>query len=174
MPISLATKPATTEYAPHYERYVSLVPKTNIIETLRHEMADTLALIGSLSDEIADHRYAAGKWSVREVIGHVIDTERIFSYRALRFARNDQTVLPGFDQDAYVENGHFDHRRLIDLAREYEQVRKASIELFISLADEAWSRRGVANNAEVSVRALAWIIAGHELHHKQVLRTKYL
>jgi len=171
---SFATKPASSEYAPHYERYVTLVPETSIIETLRHEMEDTLVFIHSLSDEIGNHRYAAGKWSIKEVIGHVIDTERIFCYRALRFARNDKTALPGFDQDAFVKNAHFDQRQLTDLAREYEQVRKATIEFFQFLAEEAWNRRGIANNAEASVRALAWIIAGHEMHHKQVLRTRYL
>jgi hypothetical protein len=111
---------------------------------------------------------------VNELIGHVIDSERIFSARALRFARNDATPLPGFEQDDYVGNSNFDAYPFAELASELDSVRRATVFLFKHLEEPAWMRRGLANNAEVSVRALAYIIAGHELHHREVLRTRYL
>jgi uncharacterized damage-inducible protein DinB len=174
MSILSATRPEASEYAPYYHRYISLVPDGNIIQTLDQQCTSTIDLIAGISDDRANYRYAPGKWSVKEVFGHVIDCERVFSYRALRIARNDRTPLAGFEQDDYVANGNFDHRRMIDLVAEYEHVRKVSLDLFGFLSEEAWGRRGVANNVEVSVRAIAWIIAGHELHHNQIVRTKYL
>lgn len=135
---------------------------------------ETLALLRGLSESQADSRYAPGKWSVKELVGHLIDSERIFTYRALRFARNDKTELPGFEQDDYIKHASFGARSIGDLADELEHVRRASLDLFRSLDEEAWQRRGLANDAEISVRALAYIIAGHELHHVQVLKTKYL
>ena len=170
----LSTKPVTQEYAPYYGRYVDLVPAGNVIDTLRQHMTDTLSLISGLTEQQALHRYAPGKWSIKEIIGHIIDSERIFAYRVLRFARNDQTPLAGFEQDDYMINSAFDERQLSDLAKEYEHVRQANLFLFESMSEEAWNRRGVASEAEVSVRALVWIISGHELHHKQVIRTRYL
>lgn len=172
--LSKETKPAADEYAPYYERYIGLVPEGDIIATLRGQMDDTLNLLAGLTDEQANHRYAPDKWSIKEVIGHIIDGERVFAYRALRFARNDKTPLPGFEQDDYVKNGSFDNRRLSDLAKEYEHVRSATIDLFDQLSAEAWERRGTANDSEASVRAIAWSIGGHELHHKGVIREKYL
>src|SRR4029077_5181557 len=120
------------------------------------------------------HRYAPGKWSIKEVIGHVSDAERVFSHRALRFARGDRTRLPGFDEKAYTPAGRFDARPLPDLAAELDAVRHATIALFAGLDSEALARRGPANNKEVSVRALAYIIAGHERHHVGILRERYL
>ena len=169
-----AAKPASNEYAEYYGRYIDLVPSGNIVDTLRGQMTDTLNLLAGLTDQQALHRYAEGKWSIKEVIGHIIDCERIFAYRALRLARNDQTPLSGFEQDDYVTNGGFDERQLSDLAREYEHVRESSIDLFKGLGQEAWGRRGKANDVEVSVRAIAWIISGHELHHIGVIKSKYL
>lgn len=169
-----ATKPGADEYAPYYERYIGLVPDGDIIDTLRGQMADTLNLLSGLTDEQAKHRYSPDKWSIKEVIGHIIDSERVFAYRALRFARNDKTPLPGYEQDDYVKNGNFDNRQLSDLATEYEHVRSASIDLLGQLSQQAWGRRGTANDVEASVRAIAWIIGGHELHHKDVIRTRYL
>ena len=169
-----SAKPYNNEYAEYYGRYIDLVPSGSITDTLRSQMTDTLNLLTRLTEEQALHRYADGKWSIKEVIGHIIDCERIFAYRALRIARNDQTPLSGFEQDDYVMNGGFDNRQLSDLAKEYEHVREASIDLFEGLGQEAWSRRGKANEVEVSVRAIAWIISGHELHHKGVINSKYL
>ena len=169
-----AAKPANNEYAEYYGRYIDLVPSGNITDTLRGQMTDTLNLLAGLTEEKSLHRYADGKWSIKEVIGHIIDCERIFAYRALRLARNDQTPLSGFEQDDYVTNGGFDQRQLSDLAKEYEHVREATVDLFEGLGQEAWGRRGKANDVEVSVRAIAWIISGHELHHKGVIKSKYL
>ena len=128
----------------------------------------------SIPSEKGDYRYAPGKWSIKELLGHVIDGERIFAYRALRFGRNDQTALNGFEQDDYVAAGAFDKRELSDLIDEFEEVRRATIHLFRGFDETAWTRRGVASENEVSVRALAYIIAGHELHHMGVLRERYL
>ncbi|HWP44843.1 MAG TPA: DinB family protein [Blastocatellia bacterium] len=171
---SLSTRPAPDEYAPFYGRYIALVPANNIIVTLRQQMADTLDMLASLTEQQALYRYSPEKWSIKEVIGHIIDSERVFAYRALRFARNDKTALPGFEENEYVMNGGFNDRQISDLGKEYEAVRKASISLFEGLGEQAWARRGSANESEVSVRALAWIISGHELHHKGVIRTRYL
>lgn len=174
MPGSATTRPTAQEYAPYYARYIDLVPAGDIIDILRRQMEDTVNLLSSLTEEQANHRYAPEKWSVKELIGHIIDSERVFAYRALRFARSDKTPLPGFEQDDYVKNGDFDNRQLSDLAKEYEHVRSASIYLLGQLSEDAWSRTGTANDVEVSVRAIAWILGGHEMHHKEVLRTKYL
>ncbi|PYO06808.1 MAG: DinB family protein [Gemmatimonadetes bacterium] len=137
-------------------------------------MSETQALLGVLPPSVGTYRYAPEKWSVNEVIGHLIDSERIFGARALRFARNDPAPLPGFEQDDYVRNSTFDAYPLSELASELEIVRQSTIFLFRHIDEQAWTRRGVANNAEVSVRALAYIIAGHELHHREVLRSRYL
>lgn len=168
------SRPTPTEYAPYYGKYIDLVPEGDIVTILGQQIDDTLALLKGLSEAQAESRYAPGKWSVKEVVGHLIDAERVFGYRALRFARNDQTPLSGFEQDDYVTNGSFDEQSLSDLASEYEHVRRASIYLLRGLSGDAWGRRGMASDNEVSVRALAYIIAGHELHHMEVIRTKYL
>jgi uncharacterized damage-inducible protein DinB len=167
-------RPDPSEYLPYYEKYISLFPAGDILATLERELETTLSLLRSLSPEQADFRYAPDKWSVKEVVGHVIDTERIFAYRAMRFARNDQTPLAGFDENEYVPAAKFGGRGLGDLATEFEHVRKANLFLFRGMDDEAWRRQGTANHAAVSVRALAYIIAGHEIHHREILRTRYL
>lgn len=168
------TRPEKTEYPPYAEGYVSKVPDGDIVGILRSQLDETLALIKGIPEARGDYRYAEGKWSIKEVIGHVIDAERIFAYRALRFARGDSTSLSGFEQDDYVPNGSFNKRTLSDLADEYEHVRRSTISLFASLDPEAWDRKGSANNNESSVRALAFIIAGHERHHVEILRTRYV
>jgi len=169
-----ATRPAATEHAPYYEKYIVLVPEGDVVATLTEQLDDMLVLLRGLSETQADSRYAPDKWSVKEVVGHVIDTERIFSERAFRFARNDPTPLPGFDQDEYVRAANFGNRKLSDLLDEFEQVRRANLCLLRSLERDAWLRRGVANEMEVSVRAIAYIIAGHTTHHVQIIRTRYL
>ena len=167
-------RPDQTEYVPYFGKYVSLVPQGDIVGVLGEQIGETLALLNSIPEERAGFRYAPDKWSIKELVGHLIDSERIFSYRALRFARNDQTELPGFEQDDYVRGGSFDSTPLADLAAEFASVRQATVLLFKHLNDDAWTRRGAANESEVSVRALAHIIAGHELHHRKILREKYL
>jgi len=167
-------RPEATEYAPYYGKYVSLVPDGDILRTLEGQSGATGELLRGISEGQAGSRYAPGKWSIKEVVGHIIDGERVFAYRALRFARGDQTPLPGFEQDDYVRYGSFDACMLSDLASEFEYVRQGTLSLFRHLDGEAWHRRGTASDAEVSVRALAYIIAGHELHHVRILKAKYL
>ena len=166
-------RPAPDEYAPYYSAYVSAVPDGEILVLLRDQLAETEALLREFRGERGDHRYAPGKWSVKEVVGHMADTERIFAYRALRFARGDRTPLPGYEQDDFVRGGNFSARPLPEIAGELRSVRMASITLFAGLSADALMRRGPANNVEFSVRALAWIIAGHERHHARVIREKY-
>ncbi len=174
MSSSLAVRPSTTEYAPYYERYVSLVPEGDIVQILSSQLEETLSLLGSISEARADYRYAPDKWSIKEVIGHVVDTERIFAYRVLRFARNDKAPIEGFDQDEFARNSAFGERTLADLVEEFEHVRRANLLLFRSLSDEALGRQGIASEVEVSVRALLYITAGHERHHMKVLKARYL
>ncbi len=167
-------RPGETEYAPYYGKYVSLVAGEDILSTLGAHLSATLALLGGVAESQGGFRYAEGKWSIKELVGHLIDTERIFAYRALRFARGDRTPLPGFEQDDYIRNASFDQCTLAGLAAEFESARRSTLFLFEHLDSEAWMRRGIASENEVSVRALAYIIAGHELHHTEILRDRYL
>jgi len=150
------------------------VENGDIVQTLQNQIDNTASLLSDLSEVQGNYRYAPGKWSVKEIVGHLTDSERVFAYRALRIARADKTPLEGFEQDDYVRLGGFDRRRLPELVQEFAAVRKATLLLLGSLDSDAWLRRGVANNNEISVRALAYIIAGHELHHRAVIREKYL
>lgn len=169
-----AVAPETSEFAPYYGKYTSRVKSADIVATLEAQIEETRSVLGSLSAAESESRYAPDKWSIRQMLGHVIDTERIFSYRALRIGRGDKTPIEGFEQDGYVSNGPFEHRSMAELLDEFATVRRATVFLFRSLDAAAWSRRGMASNNEVTVRALAYIIAGHELHHMDVLRQKYL
>jgi DinB superfamily len=176
MSVKLApqVRPQPTEYAAHYEKYISLVPGTDILGVLEAQGMLMTQLLGARSEREGNFRYAPDKWTVKEVVGHISDTERIFAYRALRISRNDKTPIEGFEQDDYVKNGGFNDRTLVDLAGEFSQVRGATLALFLGLGGDAWQRRGAANKNEVTVRALAFIIAGHELHHRRILEEKYL
>src|SRR5262245_56161912 len=167
------TRPDPTEYMPHFGKYIALVEGDDIIAALSNQLDNTLALLRALSESQGELRYAPGKWSIKEVIGHLIDAERIFAYRALRFARNDQSALPGFDENNYGANSNFGERRLDELAEEFEFVRKSNIYLFRHLGEGVWLRRGKANDNEISVRALAYSIAGHERHHLEIIRERY-
>jgi uncharacterized damage-inducible protein DinB len=173
--MSFATlpRPAADEHAPYYGRYIALVKGDDAVDALITQIDVTADLLGRVDEQRAASRYAPGKWSLKQVVGHMTDAERVFAYRALRFARADQTELPGFEENDYAENGGFDARPLEDLVLEYRAVRAASIALFGSIAPEAAVRRGVANHTPMSVRALAWTIAGHELHHRGVLIERY-
>jgi DinB superfamily len=168
------TPPEPSEHAPYYGRYIALVPSADILSVLETQIHETVQLLAGLTDQQASYRYAPEKWSVKEVIGHVADSERVFAYRALRIARADQTPIEGFEQDDYVRAGQFDRLSIAGLAAEFGVVRQATLRLLEGLPSDAWLRRGVANKNEVSVRALAYIIAGHELHHRQILRERYL
>jgi hypothetical protein len=167
-------KPEPGDYAPYFSGYIDEAPDGSLFDVLRSQSDEMKQLLASISDERSLYRYAPGKWSIREVLGHMIDTERIFAYRALRIARNDPTPLPGFEQDDYVAAGAFDLQRWNDLVAACEHVRLATLDLFSSLSPEAWESKGTVSRATVSVQALAWIICGHQQHHVQILRTKYL
>jgi uncharacterized damage-inducible protein DinB len=167
-------RPDAAEYTPYYGTYIGKVPEGDLLLTLEDQRRETQRLLAGLSEARALHRYAPGKWSIKEVIGHLADTERVFCYRALRFARADDTALPGFDEKAWVPAGKFDSRSLQALAAELDAVRRATLALFRGLDATALSRRGTANNNAVTVRALAWIIAGHERHHVALLHERYL
>jgi hypothetical protein len=166
-------RPQPGEYTPYYERYISLVEGNDILGTIDEQRRKTVLLLSGRSEADGDFRYAPDKWSVKELIGHVNDTERIFAYRALRIARADQTPMEGFEQDDYVRNGAFGRCALSDMIEDYIAVRRATLSLLRNLDEMAWTRRGIANKNEVSVRALAYIIAGHELHHRRILEEKY-
>lgn len=169
----LVSRPDASEHAPYYGKYIALVPGNDVLRALETQGRETAQMLTGLSESQGSHRYAPDKWSVKEVIGHLTDSERIFCYRALRIARGDQTPIEGFEQDDYVRGAEFDRLSLADLIAEYKCVREATLRLFASLQPEAWTRRGVANKNEVSVRAVAYMIAGHELHHRQILKEKY-
>ena len=153
--------PQPGEYSPHYHRYISLVAGNDILASLDEQRRRMILLL------------SGGKWSAKEVLGHVNDAERIFAYRALRIARHDSTPLEGFEQDDYVRNGPFGQRPLADLIEDFIAVRRATLSLLRNLDEAAWSARGIANKNEVTVRALAYIVAGHELHHRGILEEKY-
>jgi len=166
-------RPEAGEYAPYYDRYISMVKGTDILGTLEAQRRQTLLLLSGREDGEGDFRYAPGKWSAKDVLGHVCDTERIFAYRALRISRGDRTPIEGFEQDDYVRNGPCGQRPLAELIDDYIAVRRSTLTLLRNLDEAAWLRCGVANKNEVSVRALAYIIAGHELHHRKILEEKY-
>jgi hypothetical protein len=172
-PTFAVARPQPGEYAPYYDRYISLVQGEDILSALDQQRREMMLLLSGRDEEDGDFRYAADKWSAKEVLGHVCDTERIFAYRALRFSRADTTPVEGFEQDDYVRNGPFAQRPLCDLIEDFISVRRATLSLFRNLDEAAWARRGVANKNEVSVRALAYIIAGHEFHHRKILEEKY-
>lgn len=166
-------RPEATEYAPFYANYISKVPGPDALRVLESQRTQMLQLFSSRGEREGNFRYAPGKWTVKEVLGHITDSERIFTYRALRIARGDQTPLPGFEQDDFVKNGAFGGRTLTNLAEEFGSVRGASIALFYSFGEEVWDRRGVASQKEVTVRALAFITAGHQMHHRAILEEQY-
>jgi uncharacterized damage-inducible protein DinB len=167
-------RPDPSEYDPYYERYISLVQTDDMAATLQKQAQETRDLLGKVSTEKADFRYAPGKWSVKEVVGHINDTERIMSYRVLRISRGDQTPIEGFEQDDYVAGGKFACRTLDNLLQEFMTIRNATIQLIRHLDPEAAERRGTANQKQISARAVIYIIAGHELHHRRILQEKYL
>lgn len=169
-----ARRPDPSEYGPFYARYISLVPDGDLLDTLTMQHEATQQLLRDLPEDRALFRPAPGEWSVKEVVGHMIDTERIFAYRALRFARADAQPLAGFDQDPYVAAADFDSRALSNLMEEFAALRRSHVLMFSGLSEAAWLRRGVASGNEVSARAAAWMIAGHELHHVLSLQEKYL
>ncbi len=165
-------RPAPTDFGPFYQGYISLVPEDDILPAMAAQLDETLALLRGISDAESMVRHAPYTWSTKEVVGHLIDGERIFTYRALRFAREDMTPLPSFEENAYAKSGAFDRLPLTTLVEEIEAVRRASLCLFRNLPAESWARRGVASNAEVTVNAIAYIVVGHVRHHGAILRKR--
>lgn len=173
MPLTTIARPGSDEYAPYYDSYVSKVPNQDLLQLLREQIEETCALLGKVPESGADAAYAPGKWTIKEVAGHIVDTERIMAYRLLRVARGDTTPLPGFEQDDYVRCGGFQARTLASLIEEFRLARASTLALLEGLDEATLTRRGVADGKAVSARALAYIIAGHERHHVGILRDRY-
>ncbi|MGH9442741.1 MAG: DinB family protein [Thermoanaerobaculia bacterium] len=167
-------RPAESEYPPFHAGYVSLVPEEEILAVLTDQLRDTVAFLQQIPDSRAGFRYGAEKWSVAELVGHVIDAERVFGFRAFTFARGDEAPLPGFEQDPYARAARVEGVPLATLAREFGHVRRGHLLLFERLAPSDWLRTGVASGARISVRALGFVMAGHVRHHVSVLRDRYL
>jgi len=167
-------RPTAAEYAPHFEKYLVLVPEHEIVPVLEGQKQEVARALSIISEAQAGYRYAEGKWSIRQVVGHLVDTERIFGYRALCVARGEQGPLPGFDENQYVVNARFDSIPLGELIRELEIVREGNVGLFRHLGAEEWGRVGTANGKAVSVRALAFVMAGHVRHHLGIVAERYV
>ena len=168
-------KPSPAEYPPYASMYIDRVPDDGrVLQHLADSLRAAAELAASLSPAQLAHRYAPGKWSIKETLVHVVDDERIYAYRALRFARGDATPLPGFEQDDFALHSGADARDIGSIMAEYAAVRQATITLFDGLPEEALTRAGVANGNRATVRALAYHIAGHELHHLNLIRDRYL
>ncbi|WP_028545301.1 DinB family protein [Paenibacillus taiwanensis] len=170
----MLVRPLIGEYDPYYEKYISLVHEGNVIEHLHSQNMLTVRLLDSLTEAEANYKYAPDKWSIKEVFGHIADTERIMSYRLLCIARGDTTPLPGYDDEEYVKRASFATHSIQQLQADYTAVRHATISLCKGIEQSAWLREGTANNSSVSARALAYIIAGHELHHLHIIQERYL
>ena len=168
------SRPQPAEYDPYYQKYVSLVPEEEIIPALENQLNEVYELFRSVPEEIGSFAYAEGKWTVKEVLSHLIDSERIFAYRALRISRGDKTPIEGFEQDGYIENSHANRRSIAELIDELAHLRKSNLMLFLNLDPVDWIRTGTANNVEISVRSLAWIMVWHVRHHVAILRERYL
>lgn len=166
-------RPYRSEYDEYYDRYAALVPDGNITETLSTQVSDTLALLETVPPHRETWAYAPGKWSFREVVGHLADVERVFAGRALSIARDPQTALPSMDQDVWAANSTARDRPLPELIDEWRAVRAATVALLRGLDAESLARVGTASDLSFTVRSFAWIIAGHELHHRQLLRHRY-
>ena len=174
MPRQTIPRPGPGEYAPFHATYVSAVPDGDVLATLKKQHGETLRLLSRIGEKRSRHRYAPGKWSIREVIGHLIDAERVFTYRALTFARADHTALPGFDENMWAGASNADSRTLKSLLDELKAVRSATLALFRGFTDEQLGRTGIASGQPVSVRGLVYVTTGHERHHVRILRERYL
>jgi uncharacterized damage-inducible protein DinB len=168
----MISKPSLNEYSPFAAGYVGFVPNNNVIELLEQLMESSYGLFSNLTDEQAAYAYVPGKWTIKQALGHMIDTERTFAYRALVFSRN-HIELPGFDQDVYVNNTDFNSQSIQDLAAEFKAARLSNIYMIRGFSEEQLLRTGIASNHLFSVRAFVYMLAGHELHHLNVLREKY-
>ncbi len=168
------TRPAAGEYPAYYEPYISKVSGNDLLPLLISSKQDFMAFLSAIPADKHNYRYADDKWSVKEVLGHLIDAERIFAYRALRFARKDNTPLAGFEENDYVPESNAANRTMQDMLEEYNVVRDASVALFKSLTGEMVHRTGIANQQPITVRAIGYILVGHQLHHQGILKERYL
>lgn len=169
----MSNRPKPDEYAGFFGRYVDNVPDGDVVEFLESQGSATQKMLASIGEEKGAYRYEPDKWSVKQVVGHMADAERVFAYRLLAIARGEKQSLPGFEENDYVEAANFDGRSLAELAEGLAATRRATLTLLRSLDEQAWNRRGVANNNPISARAIAWVTAGHERHHLNVLRDRY-
>lgn len=167
-------KPSYTEYSSYYKPYIDLVQSRNLIGSLIETNRQTMKLLRQLPPEKQDYRYAKGKWCIKEIVAHLIDAERVFSYRALRFARHDQTELPGYDHDMYIWSSKAILRDYYLMLEEFGLIRQSTVALYKSFDEDMLSRQGVANGKNITVNALGFVIAGHELHHINMIRQRYL
>ncbi len=167
-------KPEKNEYGEWHAGYVALVPEEDILAALTSQVNDIKQLTGPVTEEKGAYAYAEGKWTIKELVGHINDAERIFAYRALRIARGDQTPLSGFEQDVYIPTGRFNERTVAGLVEEFVLLRSSNIKLFENLEDAAWLRMGNASGYDISVRAIAHIMVGHVRHHANILKEFYL
>ena len=166
-------RPNANEFAPYYNTYVSLI-EGDVLPILDAQPGELASLMENVPEEKGSYAYADGKWTVNELLSHIIDGERMFAYRILRISRGDETPIEGFEQDGYIENSNANNRCIAELIGEFELCRKANMMMLNNLSDEASQRIGTASNNPVSVRALAYIMAGHVRHHQSILREKYL
>jgi hypothetical protein len=167
-------RPEKIEYAEYYETYVSLVEENDIVAAMQSQLDEINELFSQISDEKGLYAYEESKWTIKELLGHLIDGERIFAYRAFRISRGDKTPLPGFDQNPYIENAGYNSIKLADLLKEFLLLRESNILFLNNLTDEMWRQTGVASDHPVSVRAIAYIMVGHIRHHVKILQKRYL
>jgi hypothetical protein len=172
--ITMPSRPDRSESAAYYFTYIDQVPDGDICATLRAQLVEIPTFLESISEERSLHRYAPDKWTIREVVSHLNDTERVFAYRALWFARGYESPLPSFDQDIAIRASGANERSFRSHIDEFRAVRSATIALFEQVPQDAWMRRGIASDNPFSVRALAWISAGHVAHHLRILRERYV
>ncbi len=170
-----ASRPGAGEYAPAFAGYIARIgDDEDVLGVLAGQLDDVLGRLGSVPDSRGDYRYAPGKWSLKDVVGHLSDTERVLAYRALRIGRGDRVPLPGFDDQAWVAEVGAGDRTLADMVEEWGHVRRATLALFRHLPPAGWWRQGTAGDQPISVRALAYVIAGHVRHHREVVEARYL
>ena len=169
----MISRPAEHEYAPYFARYIALVPETDILSVLEHQIADIESAAGAVAAEQEQFRYGPDKWSIRQVFGHMTDAERVFGYRSFCISRGEQAPLPAFDENAYVERSAYHGCALSELVRELVLTRQANLVFLFRLTDDEWMQTGTASNKTVSVRAIAYVMAGHVRHHTDILRTRY-
>lgn len=167
-------KPETTEFDPYYDKYISLVTEPDLLKVLEEQPDELDSLFGSLDEERGRYAYAEGKWTIKEVMSHLIDGERIFAYRILRISRGDKTPIEGFEQDGYIENSYANERSFDDLLDEFRLQRTANLRLLKNLREGDWARMGTSSEKPISVRALGFIMAGHIRHHIRIFRERYL